>query len=373
MQELVRKIKSFGFTANEISDRSGLPLEKVINILQQQTDPSMSELRKIARALRVSPDLLISDNVEIPSLSVLYRKALNEKQKGVSERLSYIIGNALNILEAYPIPLLNSNISGDIPQTAEGARILAEQFRQQYFQGDVVSAIPDLAEIVSKELNCVIIVQELGPKAEGASAIINGVPFIILSPRFEPRMFFTLAHELGHILTHHQEQSFLAVDEQSFNPNTKRQGSEEAFAHAFASELLMPVGGVGSTLRVIRDVLSVQVDYIGDVELLVLSHLYGVSFEVAALRCENLGLLPIGSAASLYEALVKEHKNPEVRARQLELPPRIKINIPKVSSNLLIAAIKLIKRGEISLEKASELLGISVVDIVNYNSETEWI
>ena len=370
MQTLISKIESFGIPPNDLSEKSGVYLDKIIAILQGNIEPSLSDIRKIAKALRVSPNLLINENTEIPALGVLFRKSFQDSDQPKINRLSYILNNTLSLLENYEV---KNDAFGKFPQVEnkyDGARQLAEIFREQFFDTDFVSPILELPSIIADKLNCIVLVYELGNGTDGASIIFQGIPFIIVCPRFIPRMFFTLAHELGHILAHHNEQSFAIIDNANI-PTRKKKFDDEAFAHAFASELLMPQEGVGFTLKTIRSALNIEGDYVGEIELLYLSRAYGVSFETAVLRCENLGLVPIGTAISMYESLSKEYKSPELRAKQLGIPERENINFPKVSSNLLNTVIEKIKSGKLSLENASELLSVSAIDIINYNSLQE--
>jgi hypothetical protein len=102
----------------------------------------------------------------------------------------------------------------------------------------------------------------------------------------------------------------------------------EHFADAFASALLIPVRGLGIALREIRKNLSISGGPIGDIELLYLSRIFGVSFLIVAKRCERAELLPKGGAMALYQFLVDKFAGPERRAEQLELPPRPSVQIP---------------------------------------------
>ena len=124
--------------------------------------------------------------------------------------------------------------------------------------------------------------------------------------------------------------------------------------HAFASNLLLPKAGVGIALRKIREIHQIHQDAVGDIEILYLGRLFGVSFQVSARRCEDLGLLPSGGALSLYEQIKKEFVNPEKRAEQLGLPPRPEIKFPTLPRQVLEGAIKKVRTGEVSIGRASE-------------------
>ena len=232
---------------------------------------------------------------------------------------------------------------------------------------DFVSPLLNLPEIISSELKFILFVIDLGKDIDGASAIINQVPFIFISPRFAPRMLFTLAHELCHILAHHNETNDFATIDEQINAITRNRDKDESFANAFASELLLPEEGVGITLKKIREHLSIT-GSLGDIEILYLSRIYGVSFEVAAKRCEDMDLLPRGGAASIYEALKANHGSPEKRAEELNISERPEIPFPKISPALIQTAMTKVRNGEMSLGRASEILSIPITDILTYNS-----
>jgi Zn-dependent peptidase ImmA (M78 family) len=176
-------------------------------------------------------------------------------------------------------------------------------------------------------------------------------------------MLFTLAHELGHVLAHHREPRSAIFDLASQIGGSRHHNKSEAFADAFASVLLMPEQGVAIALREIRSTLGVHNESIGDVEILYLARFYGVSFEVAARRCEDLELLPPGGAYSLTDHLKKTHGNAEKLAAALGLRSRTDVFFPRVSHNVLRAAASKIEEGKVSLGWVTDHLGSSISEI----------
>jgi Zn-dependent peptidase ImmA (M78 family) len=190
-----------------------------------------------------------------------------------------------------------------------------------------------------------------------------------VSPRFPARMLFTLAHELGHLLAHRTSGNG-AVFERTSQISRRRAGPKvERFVDAFASILLVPDRGVGRALTQIRRTLNVESSVLGDVEILLLARIFGVSFEVAARRCEDLDLLPEGGAVSLADQLKKDFGSPERRADELGLPPRPTITLPKVSHKLLKAAIEKIEAGELSAGWIADRIGIGIGELFAANAE----
>ncbi len=366
-------IKNSNLSLQKIAEKSGIGIDRLQAFIENKLQPTMSDVRKLSKSLKVSIDYLTADNSKFEEVNLLFRKAFKgEQQQYKADKFSHIIGNTFSLLTNYEKSQdLFRNFQKLDENNYVNAFRLSQKFRQIFFKGDFVSPLLSLPKILSDKLNCIIYITDLGQEIEGASAIINSVPFVFISPRFEPRMLFTLAHELGHILAHHDKSEDFAMVDNEFTYFKNSQINEESFANSFASCLLLPEEGVGLTLKKIREYFknNNEQKFIGDIEILYLSRIYGVSFEVAAKRCEDLKLIPTGGAASLYEKLVQEHGNPEKRARALGLPDRPKVDFSKVSTNLIYSAIEKINSGEMSIGKASEILSIPITDIVSHNTE----
>jgi hypothetical protein len=127
----------------------------------------------------------------------------------------------------------------------------------------------------------------------------------------------------------------------------------EYFADAFARELLVPSQGLGIAVQETRKQLKVAGGPIGDIELLYLSRIFGVSFLVIAKRCEEATLLPKRGAVALYRVLVEEFGGPEERADMLKLPPRRDIEIPSVPYSIQVDTIQRIKNDSVAMQLAS--------------------
>ena len=96
----------------------------------------------------------------------------------------------------------------------------------------------------------------------------------------------------------------------------------------------------------------------------------GVSFDVAARRCEDLGLLPQGAGYAISQQLKKEFGSPEKRAEYLELPPRQRVVLPPVSAHLAKAISQSIRRGDASIGWVTDRLGLSIGEVLAINAES---
>jgi Zn-dependent peptidase ImmA (M78 family) len=334
--------------------------------LAADAEPSMSEVRALARALKVDPaELLGTDKQD--QVDFLFRDTAAKSDPATVSKLSNRIAWSLDLLPdrevAGPWWLGQFDRRANDFETADRN---ANQFRRLFFDNDQVSPFFHLPSLTANTLGILVFLVRIAG-IDGASAIFGGIPFVFLAEQFRPRMLFTLAHEIGHLIAHHEVgQAFAVVDFSAERPR-KRKNALESYAHAFASALLMPSRGVAIALEQIRGLGKRGGEPIGDIELLLLSRIFGVSFYAAARRCEDLSLLPRGGAASLDHAIRKEFGSPEKRAESLNLPPRPEIRFPRVPEPLLASVIDRVRAGEISIGKASEVLGFSISELIDAN------
>jgi Zn-dependent peptidase ImmA (M78 family) len=219
-------------------------------------------------------------------------------------------------------------------------------------------------------LEGMVVSRLLYSRYEGVSLIAGNYCFIFVSPRFQGRMLFTLGHELGHIIAHH-ESGGDAIFERAGQIGTFGERSRrEAFVDAFSSCLLLPDIGVGKALQAFRQHYGVKSRNITDLEILLLARFYGVSFDVAAHRCEDLGLLPSGASLAISSQLKKEFGSPEKRAEHLGLPPRQQIILPPISVHLAKSISRAIRLGHVSIGWVTDRLGLSIGEVLSINAES---
>lgn len=102
------------------------------------------------------------------------------------------------------------------------------------------------------------------------------------------RQRFTIAHELGHLLLHSDEELYLDRD---FRIALRNEHSSESTdineiqANSFAAELLMPFAMLRGDLR------GHVLDYENDDEIRTLANRYKVSLQAMIFRLTNLGLI----------------------------------------------------------------------------------
>jgi Zn-dependent peptidase ImmA (M78 family) len=364
----MRKVAQF--ISNE-SDPEKLSASTGINAarlkeLAAGAEPSMAEVRALALALKVTPADLLSANKQ-DQVDFLFRDTAAKSDVTTVSKLSNKIAWSLDLLPERDVagPWWLGQFNREINDFSAAGQNAA-RFRTLFFSDNQVSPFLHLPTLAANTLGILVFLLRL-KGIDGASAIFSGIPFVFLAEQFRPRMLFTLAHEIGHIIAHHEPgQAFAIVDLSAERPR-KRKNAIESYAHVFASALLMPARGVAIALERIRAMGERAGEPIGDIELLFLSRIFGVSFYAAARRCEDLDLLPRGGAASLDQAIRKSFGSPEKRAEALGVPPRPEVDFPRLPEPLLASAIERIRAGEISIGRASEVLGFSISDLIDAN------
>jgi Zn-dependent peptidase ImmA (M78 family) len=353
----------------KLAKSTGLNVSR-LDELRNGARASLKEVRLIASSLKLGLDSLASAGSDETSASMMFRAApvggrpVNEQTR-IS--LSRFVSDPISILanSSFRPTRWQSHFRSGLANS----EFNASKFRELFCANDQFSPLTELPQIAQDKMGLLLLVINTN-EVDGASGYLNHVPFAIVAARsFVPRMLFTLAHELGHLVLHHNpDQDGVIIDQTAeWGSISQSQSELEKEANEFASALLMPSHAVGVALKVVRETLKVSEPELGDLEINFISRLFGVSFGTSALRCEKLGLLPRGGAAALTAAVKDESSSPEVRAEHAKLPSRPDITFPAIPTALLQAAVSGVKQGDISVGRAASALRISIADIMNAN------
>jgi Zn-dependent peptidase ImmA (M78 family) len=366
VNSLAEQLAQHNISLDEAALKSGIPLQRLQQALAG--DPlSLGEMRKLARSLRIrlgKPSLRRKKSHDVQFLLRRGVKGLNASNAWLIDSLASEVATVVDIANGLPTNTAWINQFPKVAQTPENAEALAQVFRTIYFGNDQQNPLLVLPEIVTESLGLFVLVTKELP-IEGAAVRLNDYGLILLAPRsFYPRMLFTLAHELGHFVARHHESTIDFADldlENDIGSWRRSQSPIEIFADSFASALLLPAGAVARTLKTFREMHAITGE-LGDVEISLVARFFGVSFEVAGRRCEDLGLLQRHAARAIYEKVTAEHKSPEKRAEEVGLPERPKVSF-RPSKQLLRAATDKVKAGEISSGRAAEALHVTISDL----------
>ncbi|HEX8625878.1 MAG TPA: ImmA/IrrE family metallo-endopeptidase [Allosphingosinicella sp.] len=360
--------------ANEIAEKSQLSLGRVQEILAGE-GASLSELRAISAGLRLPLHTLAEGRRAVEpgsKLEPLFRdtaKASAEFDVTV-EKVATFVEAALEILPSRTeLPHWLQALKPGAVSYVEADR-LATHCRQLLYPGREDEPATDLPTILGRQEG-VVVSRLLFSRYEGVSLIAGNYCFVFVSPRFPGRMLFTLGHELGHIVAHHRKSRTALFERPSEIASFGHSSRREAFVDAFSSCFLLPDVGVGKALRSFRTYYEIASKSLTDFEILLLARFYGVSFEVAARRCEDLEMLPKGVGYAIAAKLKKEYGSPEKRAVELGVPPRVPVNVAAVSGSLAKAIASKITVGNVSLGWATDRFGLSIGEVLSAHAKVE--
>ena len=115
---------------------------------------------------------------------------------------------------------------------------------------------------------------------------------VLLAERSIPRMRFTLARALGHLLANRDEAM---VDLQG----VKKKSPTETFASAFAAALLMPARGLRERFGAVHS----EANEVNDIAILFLARTFGVPLKALRMRLEGLKLVSTPTLKRIDEAI----------------------------------------------------------------------
>src|SRR5579863_590778 len=301
---VLASILSSKSSLKRLSTSSGVAQNR-LQELADGAEPSLREIRLVAHGLGIPmTDLVPSANAG-NTAGALFRSAdpaRSAKSWPLISRMSQRIGYALDILGDRPKFWWKSEF--DVATiSAETAEANAVAYRRLFLDDDQFSPLLNLPRIVVEKMNVLLFVIK-SAELDGASITVEDQPFIFISERFNARMLFTLAHEVGHIVAAaNAEHGFAVLDASREHTSGKGKNAGELFAHRFASALLLPRPGLVSALARIREVSGTTSETVGDIDVLLIARFFGVSFAVAGHRFEQLGFLPRGATSEIEKEL----------------------------------------------------------------------
>ena len=246
-----------------------------------------------------------------------------------------------------------------LPIQVSQARILAQQLRNTLKLGPV-HPIGQLTDLLESALGVHLITLEQSDIA-GACALIGDARVIFVSEFSDVETLYICARQIGHLigLAARSERGIFAVIE-TVDSFCSLKSLYERFADHFALELLITDSALGIALKEVRKLLEVSNPSLGDIEMLYLARIFGVSFAMLARRCERAQLLPKGGASTFVQFLNENFVGPEHRANQLRLPPRVKINVSMVPRGVAIEMKNLVETERLSLEELASEFSCSI-------------
>lgn len=301
-----------GLQAQELARELDLDPSAISNIERGRRGVKTDELVLIASVLGVSPLAILDEHSLLGRLPVAPRvSAVEIDHTEVKSRLTAIaeLHVVLSNGGCPAEPKLHGAPEANLDHWLSSAVDLAN-WATEKLGGDRTSPDDDrflaLVQAIETKLGIDVLVEQTVPDVFGASVTDPAFPLIFVnSDQPVPRALFTLAHELGHVVSRGGEPLRLDVGLSSST-------SEERFANAFAANFLMPEEEVRRYISkenvVARDIAAA------------LDH-FGVSYQSFVYRLHNLGVVRAAARDALlahgFRGLLSQLEGDEVLASRL--------------------------------------------------------
>lgn len=230
-------ISDSGQSQGEFAERVGLDPSKMSKSLGGARRFSSLDLARIAEAGLVSVDWLLTG--EEPALATAARAAAgSSSETAVAEATRLVELRASAARLGYPQPWRPlGSWDGASHPVAEG-RAMAQEALTRMASMELSPAVADLADAVERVFGVDVCLTQLGERFDGLAASTEDAKVILagLTP-VALRQRFTIAHELGHLLSGDDQE--IHADPDIYSPDSK-QGESEVRANSFAAAFLMP-------------------------------------------------------------------------------------------------------------------------------------
>lgn len=346
-----------------LSRKTGIAEARTLEIAAG-AQPSSTELRLIAAYLRMPADALLRLDQLTGGSDVRFRAARRHKNPYTAEARVREIEMFVRRRKLLPAPSHALHLTATLEDRTSIEAAALQIRRLLCSDDDLLEPMCDLpARLDASGLASSIVLSDLN--VEGATTVTEGRGLIVIAARrFAPRMLFTCAHELAHLVLGHVTANRWIIDEDTIETfNNDRE--DEQLCDVLASAVLLPAEGVARFLKIIRSELSSRNDAISDTEILFLARYYGTSFIAAAIRLEVLGLLPKGGGFALEAEIKKQYASVEAYSEAQGLPERTPISMPTISPRLRDKIRVALSDGEISIGRTAETLGLSQSEIAD--------
>lgn len=259
----------------DLAERVGVSAAAVSQYEKGQTRPSPKVVAALALALGVPVGFFVGDRDlgEAPATTAHFRSLRSTTQQERDRAfahalLTWELTRALERRVRLPDVDLSDHLSVRIDDPIQAVEDAAREARRFFQLG--TGPIPNVIRLLeSKGLVCTRLPARTR-RVFAFSCAFPGRPVVVLSSERTHRAAgrFDAAHELGHLLMHH--------DEEPGSHAVERQ------AHAFASEFLAPASEV-------KDLLPRTANW---QRLLELKQVWGVSIQALLFRAKGLGIMP---------------------------------------------------------------------------------
>ena len=302
--------------------------------------PASAVLIALADALDVSVDYLAGDQEMVLEAVEFRKKKITSRREEaqVEAKVLHLLERYLLVEDLLGLPSVEWHSPPEAPYPVvhdiSEADYAARSLRDHWSLGN--DPIPNLVELLEEQGIKVLAVDSV--KIDGLTARAHRTgknPLLVIvvnANDWRERQYFTLAHELGHLVM-----------------KVAARLNEEKAAHRFAGAFLMPADALWAKVGKHRTSVSLG-------ELLELKQVFGASVQAITYRCKDLGIFN----ESLFRRLFDAFTRLGWRTPPYKEPYAMKGEKPKRFERLTFRALA---EGVVSESKAAELLGVSVHEL----------
>jgi Zn-dependent peptidase ImmA (M78 family)/transcriptional regulator with XRE-family HTH domain len=339
-----------GLTQAAVRERTGIGESSLSDFENGKREASLSQLTQLADAYRLPIAFFLSSE-PLPKEAVLWRKRPEQGAEEIETRFLRLCEQYHN-LETW----CGSHAQTELPVARRpkepfdrsDAEVLATDVRQKLALGDY----PALGLIESLEEQCGLKVFHLDFEPSGTDACTNHPtygPAVLLNQKNPHwRRNFDLAHELFHLLT-------WSLLRPASKGTVTCWESEEKLADAFAANLLMPADAVRAAVNARRHGGKLSVPDVFEI-----ARQFDVSIEALVWRIHAV----FGGTQE------SKHKTEEMlrkaRASVWAVGEREREAAPTRPARFLALAVTALRRGEISVGRFAEYVGMSRQEAMRY-------
>ena len=279
-RQIRRLREAAGLRAADLAERLGVDPSAVSNLENDRRGVKAEELGTIADFLGVSQLAILEPDSLLGRLPVAHRTNGDESASRDSLMRLTALAELHQVLTdgGHPAAVLIGEPPGPNSRWLQHATALADwalEFLPPTVEGE--DRLAGLATAIEDRLGVDVMVESLG-KAEPLGLSITDAEFsfiLVNADQLRSRALFTLAHELGHVLS--GDGSTINIDR-----DLQARTDEERLANAFAAALLMPEPEIGKAI----DEYGRGADCLARMLLR-----FGVSYETLVYRLHNLQII----------------------------------------------------------------------------------
>ena len=355
MNEIGKNLRRIRLLKNLSLNEAGLLLnmtgQAVAKYEKGELKPNSDKIIEFAKAYEVNAMELLK-SYKIPNMkftSFRKRKKLKgQKLELLKEIIQNEVAKYLEVLEINNYKDNNIKIKKYVCNNLDDAEKAAIKFRNDIN----ISLLQPISDLINTLENLGIIIIQIPnynnafDTFDGLSEIVNNIPVIVLLEGIDDgaRQRFTIVHELGHLV--------LSLNKDNISLD------EEKLCNRFASSLLMPKDAIINEFGIHRNNISLY-------ELIAFKNEYKVSIAATLYRLKDLNIISEYTYKNLSININKKFgkKDDPVKIKDEET-----YQFKKIVHKLEIENI-------ISINKACELLGVSINEYNNENNNliaSEW-